>query len=143
MNKNLDIIIFAYATIEITMMLRKITLLQSVSMWWAIIRLTAQNLPLVRGCSANVWPTTILIKLLKLCWTNVGLMQACQQWRVAHNTYHYPTLAQRFVAMLEVILFQNLLMCKLMPLHSQPELKCEGHGKKCLILLISINFFIF
>ena len=52
----------------------------------------------MRYCSDSVWSRTIL-KLLKLqCWTNVGPMPANQKWRVFNNFNHYPTLAQRLLA---------------------------------------------
>ena len=70
-------------------------------MCWAIIGSTTQNPPLVRSCGTKVGLTTV-IQLLKItCWTKAWTMSARQQWRVANNSNHFPTLAQRLLAILE------------------------------------------
>ena len=51
---------YYFCIIKMNMILRKINLIQSASMCWAIIGPTTQKPPLVRSSSATVGPTTLL-----------------------------------------------------------------------------------
>ena len=50
--------------------------------------------------SANVAPTTVLQLLIQ--WMSGHAMSARQLWRVIKNSNHYPTLAQRLVAVWDI-----------------------------------------
>ena len=68
--------------IRVTLMLREITLLQSSSMFWAIICPTTQNLVLVPSCGTNICANNNTSTVEISCWTNVGLMSAYVNYAV-------------------------------------------------------------
>ena len=85
--------LYNFCIIKINLMLRKRTLLQSVSMCCANIGSpNSKSSVTAYSWSANIWPTTVLqiLKLNYKCWTTVGPMLARQQRRVV------PTIAQRW-----------------------------------------------
>ena len=87
---------YIFSIIKINLMLMEITPLQSASM--SIIGSLTQNPSLVSSCRANVGPTKVF-QLLKLqCWANNRSMPARKQLHVANNSNHFPTLAQRSLA---------------------------------------------
>ena len=94
--------LYHFCIIKINLMLRKITLLQYTGMCWSIIDPSTQNSPLVRSWRANVGPTKVL-QLLKLSvGPMLGQYISTSKWRVANNSNHYPTLARRLLAILDI-----------------------------------------